>query len=230
MKKFGFTLAEVLITLTIIGVVAAITLPSLVTNTGNAQIGPKLAKIVSSFELANEMMLTEESSVSIVGLAHNGQNLNTQQYVNRLRTYMRCTTRSASPDSNLSSHSFGDGYIVTTKDGISVYIPIQYVALEGVNDIVDSNRRRLSMIAVDINGFETEPNLDSKDRFYFVLYDDGTLRPKGSILWNNATSSDATTDTEHWSHRTKCPNDAVPTDPTYCAGSVFENNYKVLYR
>ena len=39
MKKFGFTLAEVLITLDIIGVVAALTAPALVQNAGSAQIG-----------------------------------------------------------------------------------------------------------------------------------------------------------------------------------------------
>ena len=53
MKKHGFTLAEVLITLGIIGVVAALTAPALVQNAGSAQIGPKLAKAVSTFEIAN---------------------------------------------------------------------------------------------------------------------------------------------------------------------------------
>ena len=47
MKKNGFTLAEVLITLGIIGVIAAITLPTLMSDTTSAQIGPKLAKAVS---------------------------------------------------------------------------------------------------------------------------------------------------------------------------------------
>jgi prepilin-type N-terminal cleavage/methylation domain-containing protein len=37
-KKFGFTLAEVLITLGIIGVVAALTAPALVKNSGTAKI------------------------------------------------------------------------------------------------------------------------------------------------------------------------------------------------
>jgi len=44
MLKKGFTLAEVLVTLGIIGVVAALTLPGILTDTTSAQIGPKLAK------------------------------------------------------------------------------------------------------------------------------------------------------------------------------------------
>ena len=54
MKRKGFTLSEVLITLGIIGVVAALTLPSLISDTSSAQIGPKLGKAVSMFEQANE--------------------------------------------------------------------------------------------------------------------------------------------------------------------------------
>ena len=40
--KQGFTLAEVLITLGIIGVVAALTAPALVQNAGNAKVVPTL--------------------------------------------------------------------------------------------------------------------------------------------------------------------------------------------
>ena len=58
MKKNGFTLAEILITLGIIGVVAALTTPALIQNTGSAQVGPKLAKAVATFENANQNMLT----------------------------------------------------------------------------------------------------------------------------------------------------------------------------
>jgi prepilin-type N-terminal cleavage/methylation domain-containing protein len=49
MKKFksGFTLAEVLITLGIIGVVAAIVMPSVMTNYTYKTVGVKLSKFVS---------------------------------------------------------------------------------------------------------------------------------------------------------------------------------------
>ena len=60
MFKKGFTLAEVLITLGIVGVIAAITLPTLVQDTTAAQVGPKLAKAVSTFEQANQALLKNE--------------------------------------------------------------------------------------------------------------------------------------------------------------------------
>lgn len=55
MKKNGFTLAEVLITLTIIGVVAAITLPALQTNTQEAQARTSVKKMVNTMTQAASM-------------------------------------------------------------------------------------------------------------------------------------------------------------------------------
>ena len=53
MKKIiqkGFTLAEVLITLAILGVVAAVTLPNMVQDTKYQQLGVELSKFVSTLE------------------------------------------------------------------------------------------------------------------------------------------------------------------------------------
>ena len=55
MKKKGFTLAEVLITLAIIGVVATLTLPSLMTNTQEQQALTAFKKIMNSLNEAGQM-------------------------------------------------------------------------------------------------------------------------------------------------------------------------------
>ena len=62
MKKFGFTLAEVLITLGIIGVIATLTIPSLQTNVRAQSVGPGLAKAINTLENANKMLLTNENA------------------------------------------------------------------------------------------------------------------------------------------------------------------------
>lgn len=51
-KKFAFTLAEVLITLGIIGVVAAMTMPSLITNYQEKQRVSQLKKVYSALSQA----------------------------------------------------------------------------------------------------------------------------------------------------------------------------------
>ncbi|MBR6127856.1 type II secretion system protein [bacterium] len=55
MKKNGFTLAEVLITLAIIGVVATLTLPALMTNTGEQQAKTALKKGINTLTEAAQM-------------------------------------------------------------------------------------------------------------------------------------------------------------------------------
>ena len=58
MKKLGFTLAEILITLTIIGVVASLTLPALNTATGSAKNKTTLKKTIANL---NNAVRTNES-------------------------------------------------------------------------------------------------------------------------------------------------------------------------
>ena len=48
MKKQGFTLAEILITLSVIGIVAAITLPGLSSNVNSRKVVPALAMSVNT--------------------------------------------------------------------------------------------------------------------------------------------------------------------------------------
>ena len=58
MKNFGFTLAEVLITLGIIGIVAAMTLPTLIQKKTNSEVEAKLKKIYS---VMNQAILMSEN-------------------------------------------------------------------------------------------------------------------------------------------------------------------------
>ena len=114
MKKSGFTLAEVLITLGIIGVVAALTAPALVQNAGSAQIGPKLAKAVSTFELANQNMLNEMEASTIAAsgatsrfLGEAAMVINPSEevyYLSNLGYYMKINYLGESNDANKYSN------------------------------------------------------------------------------------------------------------------------------
>ena len=59
-KRFGFTLAEVLITLGIIGVVAAMTIPTLISNTNGAQFKTGFKKALSTLNQAAIMQVAME--------------------------------------------------------------------------------------------------------------------------------------------------------------------------
>ena len=68
-KRFGFTLAEVLITLGIIGVVAAMTIPTLISNTNGAQFKTAYKKALSTLNQAVVMnvALADSDFASIAG-------------------------------------------------------------------------------------------------------------------------------------------------------------------
>ena len=73
--KLGFTLAEVLITLSIIGVVAAIVMPSVMTNYTYKTVGVKLAKFYSQLESATRPYVVQ-------GEAFTGSTLDAANFVN----------------------------------------------------------------------------------------------------------------------------------------------------
>ena len=67
MKRKGFTLAEVLIALAIIGVVAALTIPTLVSGYKKDLWASSLATAVSNLETATTTMIVKEGADDIYG-------------------------------------------------------------------------------------------------------------------------------------------------------------------
>ena len=66
-KRFGFTLAEVLITLGIIGVVAAMTIPTLISNTNSAKFKSQYKKTLSTLNQA-ALMATAQYDLDFASL------------------------------------------------------------------------------------------------------------------------------------------------------------------
>ena len=217
MNKKGFTLAEVLLTLTIVGVLAAITLPNFHSSASRAQIGPKLAKAVAAFEQANATLVNENSSERITEVFENGNFADYVTYGRALGRYLKI--------SQVQDNEF------ISKDGI------KYTLIGPNNpapEAESAHRQCIGMVSIDING-SSLPNKAAEDIFWFTLWNDGSLRPIGAINWNGGVDSDpdnapdADGGDEHW--RTRCAIGSVPDegDLAYCTGHIFENNLKVLY-
>ena len=87
MKKTGFTLAEALITIAILGVLAMLTLPSLNNNINHKKVGPALAKVVNRLETVNKELLFQESArrLNEVQLTYESE---TSSYLNRIAKAM----------------------------------------------------------------------------------------------------------------------------------------------
>ena len=73
----GFTLAEVLITLVIIGVIAAMTIPTLINKTNNQEYVSRLKKAYSVLSAATNQLIFEDGTpkASIGGWAVNAESV-----------------------------------------------------------------------------------------------------------------------------------------------------------
>ena len=238
MKKIGFTLAEVLVSVAIVGFIAALTLPTLRTSTTDAQIGPKLAKAVSTFEQANESLLNSFSSDS---LSDAGLTSSKETYIDNLSKFLKLTP---TEDDRFK-----------TKDNMEFKIITMNATPANTN--APAYMQRLGDITININP-QNNREIDGTNVFYFSFWNDGSLRPKGATNWNGGSDTEwiACSDAEmatpglctdgkkevamdkkdgykHWSYNgsdhNNCPINKIPGKPEFCAGHIFENNLKVLY-
>lgn len=176
-KFFGFTLAEVLITLGIIGVVAALTLPTLISNHRKKVYSTQLKKAVNTVLNANKLMLAEAgvdslndvdfyqhvtrgSSTTMDSLARKYFNIakdvtnlrssnDEYKYLLNINHYSHNTTDYFS---NVSGHI----YLLSTADGADLFFNDKYVY-------------------IDVNGYNKRPNTVGLDFFLLVLNTDGTI-------------------------------------------------------
>ena len=220
MKKHGFTLAEVLITLGIIGVVSALVMPTFVTSTQNAKTGPKLAKAVAMFEQANKAILLDEEADSLTGAGVvTARDAVTTYFTSNLRNHLK----GAYAANNVYANEVETGgtYALSgfiTPDGTA------FVFQNGPTPSTGTNLAHLNQVSsklmIDING-NAGPNRPARDRFYFYMMDDGSLQPYGGAQEAAAN---------RWT--AKCAKGSNPTgeNRTFCTGHVLENGLKVEYK
>ena len=148
MKKRGFTLAEVLITLGIVGVVAALTAPSLVLSSRNEANAARLSVVVSNLENAFQNAIVQEGVDNLykTSLWSNGAinadnaagippfvgNLGRYMYISGFKT--KDTDAMASTGIHAMDASGGTGSVIATP-GSNNYLPGrgQCIALETKN-------------------------------------------------------------------------------------------------
>ena len=215
MKIKGFTLAEVLIVLTILGVIAALTMPALNANIQKQQAGPALMKAISTLETANALVAQERDFYNFAESCHNYLNDCFEPFVKEklgAASFNERIEYENMGNLGMVHDTFSNGY--TTKNGFVYYIPSM--------DLNDSGNMS---IFVDING-NKRPNVIGKDLFYLTLIAEN----EGSNLY--ADGSDALRELLHTQHnvswRNAC-NERQVNDGRVCAGSIVDNGGRVIY-
>lgn len=179
MKK-GFTLAEVLITLGIIGVVAAMTMPTLINNQKNAALQSQFKKAYSNCANALTNWKTETGMIGLYRMfaTYNGtEYVNsgtfTTQYMQQMKS-IGSTTYTTPPKNfnrtrnmNLESRTCTPNTLLPDGSAICAFIYSGTIS-----------------VTVDINGTRKNPNAWGHDIFTFVV-DPNTeqlvgMRPSGA--------------------------------------------------
>ena len=218
-KNCGFTLAEVLITLGIIGVVAALTIPTLMTAHKKHVTAAKLKRAVSSINQAIKLSESENGEVE-----NWDRTLPQNEFIDKyFRPYMKitqvcnpvtdCGYKSDVPWIYLngtergaySNPNFGDRTPFLTMDGFMY----TYSIFPNDSDLIMSNNNRI--IIVDINGAE-KPNQFGKDVFF--LY---RIEEEDSIIPYGANKTDGEI-------RRSC---SKTGDGFYCAALIRANGWEI---
>ena len=186
----AFTLSEVLITLGIIGVVAALTLPAIVNNTNNKTLETSLKKSYSTIYQALNIYYAQN------GEKITPENIGAHELKPILLKYMDVIDSEAkSVDDKTYKNYTGTSYVnrVFFYDG-------QFILKDGSLILLRNAGGNQLFISVDINGPNKRPNQLGHDLFMFEINTKGELVPMGAKetiyynindTWCSSTSTNA---------------------------------------
>lgn len=238
MIKKGFTLAEVLITLSIIGVVAALTMPALTQNVGGAKVGPTLAKFVNTFENAAQNMMNEEEVGTILA--------NTSDFSSALSTFTKYFPASPYSGDNITlTDSTGNTVDTLSKSNMYVLKDGTLVSFSKTGTLsaackdqeVGRFKGCTSIATVVINGSKASKHVVGRDVFAFLVDKSGMLIPYGSSAYvafsatkaqNGTVTSDTSACNRAGNASTSNKNATQDKKSLYaCTGAVADNGWKM---
>ena len=175
MKK-GFTLAEVLITLGIIGVVAAMTIPTLIAKYEKQQTLSHLKKVYSTMAQAFTLSQVENGEFSRWNLnsTSNPKDYVMTYWVPYLKVSKFCDTYSDCGYDKMRPFVHIDGTVssedVTSPDSIRYAIVLSDGTMVSfrIPPTSVNNGNGTAKITIDLNGYKG-PNMSGKDYFWFEI-------------------------------------------------------------
>lgn len=177
MKHNAFTLAEVLVTLGIIGVVSALTLPTLVKNHQRQTYTVQLQKVFNELAQAAEQVKADSNSANLKEsqLRRRGSEFLLTNY---FKTTQRCRANSL-------NDCFSNDYINMNGGNVSIsnFVPAGSscaVIASGASICVGTmSAGGYIEVATDING-KQGPNVVGRDLFTLAIVNNGTVIAPGS--------------------------------------------------
>lgn len=250
----GFTLAEVLITLGIIGIVAAMTIPTLVNNSQKKSYVTQLKKFYATQNNGWKELLASDGveklgDTNAFSLLNSGTCYGYQGNVSgcttfwsELKKYFKFDFVDA-PDTYQIYYLNGGKYASTNGEKFMVFpdgsmlvytifykYPVSFYSKSSILAQGGHFFREIGYLVVDVNGFK-KPNTHGRDIFTFYLSDDGNLYPMyGSdysifVMDNNSQS---------WQNQNGCARNSNNSDISMsigqgCAARIMESGWEMDY-
>lgn len=181
-KTSAFTLAEVLITLAVIGIVAALTIPALVQKYQDRAAVSHLRKVYSVLTQAWELATLEYGPVSEWNLWEGTQQ--EDMIIERMSKYIKFNKICKLADKKVCFpnitylSSVGTPYNNWTEHQNRAMAELPDGTLLMVNVLNDGSDPHYLQFYIDLNG-KRKPNKLGDDFFYFYVFPDNKLRPGG---------------------------------------------------
>lgn len=173
--KKAFTLSEVLITLGIIGVVAALTMPAVIANYQKQETISRLQKVYSVLSQAVKQAELNEGEIKYWNFSLPPENF----YKTYIKPYITVSQEFINSDPPFDiSYKCLNGRICNTYGSYSNKSVPKIILNDGSMIIFDFLGNNYEVILTDINGYK-KPNTWGKDMFAFSIQAEGGLRPYG---------------------------------------------------
>lgn len=192
--NFAFTLSEVLITLAIIGVVAALTIPTLIANQKKATTLSQLKKAYATLNNMYDKAVAENGPIDNWGL----KTINGSSSANMLTVYqnilapnLQVAKDCGTTNTNYACWAYGYDWDGTPNAAQPTWAGVYTLLADGTSLVLDDNSNTWSgyqawiiRFYVDLNGLRG-PNRWGKDRFIFYVDNSGysyyKITPRGTV-------------------------------------------------
>lgn len=245
-KRFkAFTLAEVLVTLGIIGIVAALTIPTIFDSYQKTNYITELQKFYTTMTQALSQMATDNNCIGDLACT-NVFSTDDRAIGDALVKYYKVTKNCSldSPgncfpnktaqnyDGSGATYNFSNHYNFITADGMTVAVwgyggQNCSDAWLGYNASYTGNgplSQICGMVVVDTNGFKS-PNAFGKDVFEFYI-----ANGKGPMLYPKGGPDDGWGQINgYWKNLIQCSPGVGRNDGTYCSGRIMDENWQMNY-
>lgn len=229
MKKKGFTLAEVLVTLGIIGVVSALTVPTLMKNHQKKVFVTQFRKAYSEISQAVEDYTNSNNAVNLFEAGLNGNDGITDFVSKEFKTVKVCN------DSSIPCFASSYKTLSGTALSTSTFNPSSahgtcFSSAGGYSLCMSYTSKYLVNLYIDVNG-QAGPNISGRDFYYFALSPTRNLIDGTSVIGVIAIADMFNTEYDFSSSSTTRLNIAKDCESSGigCFEKLLENNWEMDY-